>query len=116
MSRFMDGPAAGATLCLRRAPYFLRVVIDADGPIDALDLLDDATRPGETPYCYRLTDQPTHAIYCSRGKGCRAEAIGTYLLHDPQPPEHTMRDNTAWQTWTKGEYERLHPKPPQGTA
>ena len=42
--RFLDGPAKGAILDLRRAPLFLRVVSDVDdGTIDALDRLDGAS-------------------------------------------------------------------------
>ena len=47
MTRFLDGPAAGVLLALRRAPLYLRVVYHAkrEEPWDALDQLADV--PGE---------------------------------------------------------------------
>ena len=54
MTRFLDGPAAGNALMLRRAPLFLRVTIDAaGGKVDALDQLDDDPQDGETVHVYR---------------------------------------------------------------
>lgn len=47
MIEFLDGPAGNKTLELRRAPVYLRVVIDADGNIDALDQLDDRPKEDE---------------------------------------------------------------------
>lgn len=37
MVRFLDGPAAGLVLWLRRAPLYLRVTLDARAHFDALD-------------------------------------------------------------------------------
>jgi len=41
MTRFLDGPAQGETLMLRRAPILLRVTRDPMGNFDGLDQLDD---------------------------------------------------------------------------
>lgn len=98
-TRFLDGPAEGANLSLRRCPYFIRVVVDELGGVDALDQLDDTVRPGETAYVYVLRDVPTHAIACTRGKGCRSLVIAEYRLHEEQPSQDTLRDNASWQEW-----------------
>jgi hypothetical protein len=57
VTRFIDGPAAGTVLSLKRSPLFLRAVQDPlDGKWDALDQLDDAPRPGERIVVYRKTE------------------------------------------------------------
>jgi len=58
MTRFLDGPAEGVTLMLRRAPIYLRVV-HRGTEWDALDALDDRPTPDETIYVYVLHGEPT---------------------------------------------------------
>lgn len=41
MSNFIDGPAKGVHLSLRRSPMFLRAVCEPNGKWDALDQLTD---------------------------------------------------------------------------
>ena len=53
MTTFIDGPAKGQHLALKRAPRFLRVVV-ADGKWDALDQIEDEPRPGELVYAYEV--------------------------------------------------------------
>lgn len=103
MVRFLDGPAAGTSLVLCRAPIFLRVVIDAAGNVDALDQLDDVMRPDEVAHVYRLDDDMGVAFACTRGKGCGRLAIATYRLYARQPGQELLRDNQAWQTWAMGQ-------------
>ena len=61
MIQFLDGPAAGHPMRLRRAPIFLRVVVDEKtGEVDALDQINDSPRPGEAMHAYRITEKPSH--------------------------------------------------------
>jgi hypothetical protein len=70
MLRFDGGPAAGHALACRRAPIYLRVVVDeTDGHVDALDLLDDTPGPSEQVHVYRRTRQGLPTFACSRGRG-----------------------------------------------
>lgn len=109
MTSFQDGPAAGKTLMLKRAPFFLRVTVgpildDTDASnakIDALDQLDDVPTATEQLFCYRLTAKPTSChIRASKGRG-GFFAIGNYVLVDPQPADAQMRDRAAWQAWVE---------------
>lgn len=107
MITFLDGPAEGTRISLSRAPYFLRVVIDAAGNVDALDQLADTVRPGEVACVYYKTEDLGSAIYCSRGKGgkgCRHEEFATYKAFEEQPPQDLLSDNARWCEWatTKG--------------
>lgn len=105
MIRFLDGPAADSVLSLGRAPFFLRVVIDTDGAVDALDQLDDTVRESETPHAYVLVGGVGRAIACSRGRGggCRPSAVAKYRHYENQPAEEVLRDNARWQEWATNE-------------
>jgi hypothetical protein len=103
---FVDGPAAGKRLDLRRAPLYLRVVIDADGGVDALDLLDDTPDPGEAIYVYRMSANLGSGIACTRGKGCRPFNMSEYKLHGQQPPDDVARDFEKWRGWTAAQFEQ----------
>jgi hypothetical protein len=63
MARFLDGPAEGVTLDLRRAPTYLRAVSRPGGyvgsrlrqrPWDALDLPEDRRNPDEVVEVYKI--------------------------------------------------------------
>lgn len=99
MVTFIDGPAIGRRLNLRRTPVFLRVVVEADGRFDALDQLDDDPTPTETIYAYRLTGQPSRGIACTRGKGCRTFVHAEYRLCEDQPIGSESRE--SWSQWTE---------------
>ena len=111
MITFLDGPAAGFAngLCLRRAPKFLRVVVSEDGTWDALDLLTDTPRPGETIYAYRLVsnDGWVH-IRRQRGGGCFVMA--KYEFVQPQPDRETLRLNAKWREWATATAKASAPK------
>ena len=110
MITFLDGPAEGKQLSLSRAPYFLRVVIDLVGAVDALDQLDDTVRPGETAYVYQQAEIIASAIVCSRGRGCRHEYTATYRLYAEQPPQELLADSKAWGEWAHRTYGQAgHP-------
>lgn len=113
MTEFLDGPAAGVVLMLRRSPKFLRVVaakvnakrqatfFDDSSPTltwDALDQLADTPNANETPYAYRLVS--ANGIACIRsgkGKGCYPMAKYTVVPH--QPDDAVMRSTEQWQQW-----------------
>lgn len=103
MIRFLDGPAGGVLLTLRRAPQYLRVVRDAQGQWDALDQLDDQPAVGETIFAYRMASFDGSAHYCGRdAKGKRfgrTEAHAAYRYIDPQPEPLWLCNNTHWQAW-----------------
>lgn len=103
MIRFLDGPAAGVALNVRRAPQYLRVVRDGQGTWDALDQLDDKPAVGETIFAYRMASFDGSAHYCGRdanGKRFgRTEAYAAYTYIDPQPEPLWLSNNTHWQAW-----------------
>lgn len=105
MTRFQDGPAQPKPLMLKRAPKFLRVTVDADGTVDALDQLDDKPRKTERLFCYiRVgTAGVCHILRREPGKGTAGSgfyATAEYKLCDPQPTDADMREMVAWHTWT----------------
>jgi hypothetical protein len=105
--RFLDGPAAGVCLALKRAPLYLRVVHDRRKPVhgwDALDQLDDTPAEREQVTAYKRTG-PASWVHM---KGCRAVTgfwpMAGYRVCDPQPPAETLRDTEAWQAWATAEW------------
>jgi hypothetical protein len=104
MIKFLDGPAKGTELNLRRAPVLLRVVIDRDGKVDALDQLDDLPTPTEKMYVYIIIPHTlTTGIACSRrrGEGCVPLLNADYKLYGTQPTDEQMRDGHQWRAWTE---------------
>lgn len=105
MTTFTDGPAAGKTLFLKRAPHYLRVVQGPDGPttsgdIDALDQLDDAPRSTERIYIYEMIGHPTWIHINRRGKhGSGMFRGGTYRMVSTQPSDDEVRSTAAWRAW-----------------
>jgi len=108
MITFEDGPAAGVVLELRRAPPFLRVVIDRKtGEVDALDQLDDRPRPGEEIHVYRRAGRARryHVKACRRSEsGYVLQA--RYRQHEEQPADHVGRDCKSWQNWAGEQWEK----------
>lgn len=108
MSHFLDGPAVGTVLSLRRSPLFLRVVRDtASGDFDALDQLDDSVRDNEVVFAYRLVKHTGSAFICSRGRGCQQMQISSYCLCEEQPLPAVLRDNAAWREWATNQAEAM---------
>lgn len=100
MITFLDGPAKGTTLDLKRAPKYLRVAIDAKGEVDALDQLDDTPRDDETLHAYRMVGQPTRYHVCRSPRklsGWHNQA--EYEMVDEQPQDEVLRDTQRWQQW-----------------
>lgn len=103
---FVDGPAAGTRLELRRAPYFLRVVINCAGDVDALDQLDDEPEPDEAIHVYYQSANHGSGIACTRGKGCRTFNISEYKLNAAQPTDEQARDAELWRAWVGWQAEK----------
>jgi len=104
MITFHDGPAKGASLLLQRAPDLLRVVIDQDGTIDALDQVDDEPKPTESIYVYRIVGKASAGFMCRRGRGgrgCQRFACATYKLSESQPEPLVARDAEKWREWCR---------------
>lgn len=98
MTTFIDGPAAGKTLLLKRSPRFLRVV-ESNGIFDALDQPTDTPSPNETLYAYRLNaDHGT--VHINRGRhGSGFYAMADYKLVALQPTDSVMRHGDTWETY-----------------
>lgn len=115
MTNFTNGPAAGVTLSLRRAPLFLRVVRDEAGKWDALDLVSDIVAPGEAVYAYRRTRHDGTVHVDGRDKNGRRYGewfqLAEYALVEPQPPEAVLRDTRNWQGWATAEHARRKEAP-----
>jgi hypothetical protein len=99
MVKFLDGPAVGEVLQLRRAPLLLRVVRDARGKWDALDQLSDAPDRGETIFVYYVTGKPTDVHINAGRKGSGWYKFAEYRFFEHQPTDHSMRDTAAWRSW-----------------
>jgi len=96
MIRLLDGPAEGAYL-VKRAPLFLRAVIDEQGEADVLDQLDDVPKPREMVYVYRLegTAGRLHLHFGGKG-GWYAMASYRYL---PDVDGEHLRGWKLWRDW-----------------
>jgi len=106
MINFHEGPAHGKTLLLKRSPIFLRVVIDGNGNIDALDALDDIPADEESIYCYKVDEsKPISRVHILTGnpgrKGSGWFISADYNYFDEQPADDQMRSTEAWRKWTK---------------
>jgi hypothetical protein len=115
----LDGPAQTGTakaLLLRRAPYFLRVVIAPDGTIDALDQLDDEPRSNERVIAYEMVNGPRWSHLCVRGRNRARSGTyqgGDYRVVADQPSENVLRSRERWREWCG---ERIgKPIAPDGT-
>lgn len=111
MIRFNNGPAAGQTLYLKRAPLFLRAVQSKNGDWDALDQLDDEPKAGETVHVYRQVSNQGMVHIRASGKGAKAISgfwpMASYELFDVQPDEETGRDNVKWAAWCYEQAEKI---------
>lgn len=106
MTKFLDGPAAGQTLALGRAPKFLRAVFNEhEGIWDALDQVDDTPEPGETLHAYRVCGKPGKVhIRARHGGGFFALAEYRTCL---QPTQQIMRDTELWRAWCREQQNLL---------
>lgn len=106
MTSFLDGPAGGVTLMLRRAPLLLRVVFSREtGQWDALDQLGDTPGAGEEVHVYYREGEPTVGFIDYAGKGGRREGgrfVMAHFRHWPTPPaDEYLRDTDLWRQWAR---------------
>lgn len=107
MVTFVDGPGtARQGMMLRRAPIFLRVVVDESaGTVDALDQLDDTPSPGESVHVYERQGGLSMGHYCFRGREKGRSGfypIATYK-HRPDVDGEALRGEEAWREWCHGQ-------------
>lgn len=109
MTKFIDGPAAGQTLMLKRTPKLLRVT-QVGAKFDALNELEDVARQEEKLYCYVLSEYLGMAhINRSGGRG-GFYPIAEYKLREQQPSEFQMYSNEAWARWCEATPEAVQLK------
>jgi hypothetical protein len=101
---FLDGPAAGVTLSLRRVPKLLRVVRSSKGEWDALDQLDDLPAADERITIYRRRDDLAvtkyHLLFRGKDKGRSGWYWNaSYSVIAGQPRDSDVRDTASWQAW-----------------
>lgn len=99
MIELLDGPAAGQTLNLRRAPVMLRIV-ESKGKWDGLDQPDDEPRRGETVHVYIQVGTTMQGHIRSSKPG-----VGGFFVHakyryfPDQPSVEHVREKSAWAAW-----------------
>lgn len=111
MTTFLDGPAQSKTLMLKRAPFFLRVVIAVSGEIDALDQLGDTPRADELVHVYvRQPGAQHNAIHLNTGRkpGGGWFSRAQYQLSPVQPDDATARRPPLWQKWCEAQAKSKH--------
>ena len=106
---FLDGPAQGQRLMLKRAPILLRVVRDG-AKWDALDQLEDTPKPTEEIFVYEQVGTPSWAHICrspkAGGSGMFMMAEYQALVSEHPPAEDALRDNRRWREWAAEEAKR----------
>jgi hypothetical protein len=108
MINFLDGPAEGVTLALRRAPLLLRVVRSQRGAWDALDQLEDEAQPKESIFVYRLEGPTSWYHVCRRPRSQSGMyMIASYRVLPEQPAEEHLRTTKAWHVWADANAARL---------
>lgn len=102
----LDGPAAGR-FSIRRAPHFLRAVVDRrSGKVDLLDQLNDEPMPYEAVHVYEaepgsIFDPDTLArtgTFLCPPPG----AVGRYH-HRADVAGEQLRTTGAWRAWARAE-------------
>jgi len=109
MVEFIDGPAVGKFLDLKRAPAFIRLTED-NGKFGALDQIGDEPKASENITVYILTSpvQRYHLKRSGKYKGQSGWKIrARYKQHSEQPEDGILRDNEQWQSWATDNFERL---------
>lgn len=106
MITFLDGPAEGQELWVRRAPILLRVVYDSrTDHWDALDQLHDEPAEIENIWVYQLQGKAGWIQLCTRGpqrgKVSGRYMTGEYALVPDQPTQALLRDTQQWREWAE---------------
>lgn len=104
MIEFLDGPAVGQTLLLRRAPLYLRVAFNPrkrSDQWDALDQLTDRPKRHEWIYAYHRAGKPS---FLHRKAHSGVWAVAKYEFVEPQPAaESTLWNKVDWQSWCRAQ-------------
>jgi hypothetical protein len=108
--RFLNGPAVGVFLQLRRAPLYLRVTMNRDRKWDALDQPDDMPGGDEVVIAHRRVSEvgTCHVDYTDK-QGRRRGAwyvSADYVLCETQPLDEVLRDKDRWAEWATAEHAR----------
>lgn len=100
MIRFLDGPAAGVVLWLKRAPVLLRAV-EHHGKWDGLDQIEDDPQPGESVHVY-VRSSAVRAVHVSRRSGGGGVyPMADYRYASRQPGGEHGRDRAKWRQWCR---------------
>ena len=101
----LDGPAKGSYL-VKRAPLFLRAVVNSAGKGDVLDQIDDTPAADETISVYRRVGEAGHVHLNMRDR----RRTGFYALASYEwladVDGETVRETREWHAWCS-----LEPKP-----
>lgn len=118
MCRLIDGPAKGKWLRIKRFPLFLRVVIAADGTVDALDQLEDQPREGEKIHVYIRVSSPSMVhVDGTRWDKVKKRNVrfgewfetADYKHHKDAPADAVMRSPKDWPDWCQKTYAAMKP-------
>lgn len=96
MITLRGGPAEG-TYLVRRAPLYLRAVVDANGTKDVLDELSDIASPAESISVYRLVGKVGN-VHVRTSKGAGFYALAEYE-HLADIDGEALRRNDDWAAW-----------------
>lgn len=104
MTTFLDGPAKGNTLMLKRTVIILRVTVGPTGQWDALDQVEDQAATDELIHVYVLWQcKGTTHIRAAKGRGGFYNMVAYKhlepFLNQPLPPQQALRDNKRWFDW-----------------
>jgi hypothetical protein len=113
MITFLDGPAEGQKLSLRRAPLYLRAVQARNGRWDALDQLDDSPKPGERVHVYvKAADHGGLFVRLSPRSASGYYPRADYRLCEEQPADDVARDTEQWRAWAEEQREQVRRQHP----
>jgi hypothetical protein len=105
MTTFVDGPAAGQRLMLRRGVKYIRAVRNrVTGKWDALDQVEDTPGEAEEIFAY-VGKNIGHCHVRASGGGGGIFSIGSYEFIPEQPTDEQMRNHRMWVAWVE-EYDR----------
>jgi hypothetical protein len=102
MTHFLDGPAKGQHLMLKRAVRFLRVT-ESRGKWDALDQPADEPRPDERLYAYEIAGEVGMCHIRASGGRSGFYPIAEYRVVPVQPLDPVMRNTNEWAHWCESQ-------------
>ena len=101
MVELKDGPCKGSFM-VKRAPVYLRAVINEKGETDLLDQIEDTPGQKEKVHVYKMEGNPGTVHLFARGKNGKSLS-GWYAMaiynHMPEVDGEQLRDNPKWQEW-----------------